>query len=94
MLFIFEKPGVYGFWMKNMVIPVDIIFIDENKKVVHIEERVQPCENDPCKIYRPKSPVKYVLEVKAGFIRENFPLCVSNTEGCLSVEIGLLEEKR
>jgi uncharacterized membrane protein (UPF0127 family) len=43
MLFIFEKTGWYPFWMKNTYIPLDIIWLNENKEVVHIKEEAQPC---------------------------------------------------
>jgi len=65
MLFVFEKPGVYNFWMKNCKIPLDIIWLDENYKVVAISPNNQPCGVDDC----PSIPgvfAKYVLEINAG----------------------------
>jgi hypothetical protein len=52
MLFVFEKPGIYGFWMKNTLIPLDIIWLDENFKVVYIKENVQPCLEENCPIFK------------------------------------------
>jgi uncharacterized membrane protein (UPF0127 family) len=69
MLFVFEKPDRYGFWMKEMNFSIDIIWIDASKKIVHIEERVSP-ESYP-KIYIPDAQALFVLEVPAGFVTEN-----------------------
>ncbi|MBW2995533.1 DUF192 domain-containing protein [Candidatus Woesearchaeota archaeon] len=66
MLFVFEKSDIYGFWMKNTLIPLDIIWIDENKTIVHINKDTQPCKQDPCLSYRPEKEAKYVLELSAG----------------------------
>jgi|CXWK01.1.fsa_nt_gi uncharacterized membrane protein (UPF0127 family) len=69
MLFVFEKPDLHGFWMKEMNFSIDIIWIDASKKIVHIEERVSP-ESYP-KIYIPDAQALFVLEVPAGFVTEN-----------------------
>jgi len=65
MLFLFEKPDFYGFWMKDMLFSIDIIWIDKDKKVVHMEKSVSP-ETYP-KSFVPSALAKYVLEVPAGF---------------------------
>src|SRR3989339_1641882 len=64
MLFIFEKEDFYSFWMKDMLFPVDILWIDSNFKVVHAEKSVLP-ETYPKSFY-PKSKSLYVLEISAG----------------------------
>ena len=62
-LFIQEKPMNAGFWMKNTLIPLDIIFIDENNKIVNIEPAV-PCPPDTeCPLYKSASEVLYILEL-------------------------------
>ena len=66
MLFIFEKADYYTFWMKDTLIPLDIIWIDENKEVVFISKDTQPCEEDPCPSFGPGKPAKYVLEINSG----------------------------
>lgn len=43
MLFVFEKTGWYPFWMKNTYIPLDIIWLNENKEVVYVKEEAKPC---------------------------------------------------
>jgi len=65
MLFIFPEEGEYGFWMKNTLISLDIIWIDENQKIVHIE-KAEPCTEEPCKVYRPTADAIYVLEINSG----------------------------
>lgn len=67
MLFIFEKDGNYPFWMKNTLIPLDIIWVNGNKEVVFISENNQPCpEESPCLSVNPGKNAKYVLEINGG----------------------------
>ena len=66
MLFIFPQTGDYPFWMKNTLIPLDMIWIDENHKVVHVSANVPPCKADPCPNYPPNAPARYVLELAGG----------------------------
>ena len=64
MLFIFQKPDKYGFWMKDMNFPIDILWIDSNYKIIHIEKSLAP-KSYP-KVFYPEAPVQYVLEIPAG----------------------------
>jgi len=66
MLFLFPETAVYPFWMKNTLIALDIIWIDENLTIVHIARDVPPCKADPCPSYPPKAAARYVLELAAG----------------------------
>jgi len=70
MLFIFKESKKYGFWMKNTYIPLDIIWINQEKEVVFIKERAQPCESNLCQAIYPDKKAKYVLEVNQGVIDE------------------------
>lgn len=65
MLFLFEKENFYGFWMKNTLIPLDIIWFDKEKKVVDIQT-LQACTEKPCDSHVPTTKAQYVLEVNAG----------------------------
>ncbi len=64
MLFVFERESIYPFWMKNTVIPLDIIWLDTDGKVVDIQT-AQPCTSDPCPSYIPSWSGFYVLEINA-----------------------------
>jgi len=66
MLFLLGGEGIPGFWMKNTLIPLDIIWIDSAWKVVDIDHAV-PCTSILCGTYSPPTPVKYVLEVNGGY---------------------------
>ncbi|NUN11969.1 metalloregulator ArsR/SmtB family transcription factor [Candidatus Micrarchaeota archaeon] len=66
MLFIFEEPGLHKFWMKDTLIPLDIVFLNEDFEVVTTHSKVSTCDAY-CPGYSPTSKAKYVLEFNAGF---------------------------
>ncbi|NTV29258.1 MAG: DUF192 domain-containing protein [Candidatus Omnitrophica bacterium] len=66
MWFVFPEPGVYGFWMKNVSFPLDMIWLDPDYLVVHVEKNVPPCLQDPCPDYNPGVSALYVLEIAGG----------------------------
>lgn len=68
MFFVFENPGSYGFWMKDMTFDLDFIWI-YNGHVVDLTENVS--HNNQERIYQPKLPVTEVLEINAGFVKRN-----------------------
>ncbi len=70
MLFIFDSEELNSFWMKNTLIPLDIIWIDENKEVVFLKENFLPCLEENCETVSPSERAKYVLEVNAGIAKE------------------------
>ena len=68
MLFLFDKPSKQGFWMNKMNFPIDIIWLDSNNKVVHIEKQLEPCKLFlACPVYNPEVDSLYVIELRAGF---------------------------
>lgn len=69
MLFIFPETDSYSFRMKNTRIPLDIIRLDEDLRVVDIQT-AQPCLQDPCQSYRPLAPSRVVLEINAGLSQQ------------------------
>lgn len=69
MFFVFDTDDVYGIWMKDMNFGLDILWFDENLKIVHIEENVSP-ETYP-KVFYSATPALYVLEVNQGFVKEH-----------------------
>jgi len=70
MLFVFEDSDFRSFWMKDTLIPLDMVFIDENLEIVNIEHAA-PCLEEVCDIYASTEKVKYVLEVNGNFTIEN-----------------------
>jgi len=66
MLFIFEEEKEYPFWMKNTLISLDIIWINQGKEVVFIGKDIQPCLKENCESIKPDKKAKYVLELNAG----------------------------
>jgi uncharacterized membrane protein (UPF0127 family) len=68
MLFRFDAPGRYGFWMKNVRIPLDIIWLDARSRVAWIVEWAEPCAADPCPMHVPAADAICVLEVVGGFV--------------------------
>ena len=72
MLFVFEEPLRHTFWMKDMKFPIDIIWLDSNGKIVHIEENLMPCPLVLiCPSYAPNTDSQYVLETIAGFAQRH-----------------------
>lgn len=66
MLFIFDKPQQLSFWMKNTLIPLDMVFIGENHKIVRVQKSAMPCKSDPCPTFGSGVPAQFVLEVNGG----------------------------
>jgi len=75
MLFTFDQAQPWTFWMKNTKIPLDIIWMNEKKQIVHIEANVPICtrSDDGCRQYQPNEPALYVLELGGG-MAEHFKL--------------------
>lgn len=67
MIFVFPEEKNQNFWMKNVLIPLDVIFISSNGRINEIAT-LNPCYEDPCPIYNSKNPAKYVIEVNADSI--------------------------
>ena len=66
MLFLFDTPGEHHFWMKNTMIPLDMIWMDAAGKVVYVSANTPPCQADPCRTYGPNQPASQVLEIAGG----------------------------
>ena len=64
MLFIFNQPEIQRFWMHNTPLSLDMIFVDENRRILNIAESTTPMSKQT---YSSRGPAKYVVEVKAGF---------------------------
>lgn len=69
MLFEFSQPGDYGFWMKDMNFPIDILWADQSGTVVTIWPNLSPATYPQS--FHPASPAQYVLELPANFAAQN-----------------------
>ena len=66
MLFLFPVEARRSFWMKNCRISLDILYFDEDLKLVSVAENAKPCRTTRCPSYPSTGPAKYVLELNAG----------------------------
>ena len=66
MLFVFADEEVRSFWMKNTLITLDMIFINNERQVVDLHHSVPPCPGDPCPSTTSALPARYVLEIAGG----------------------------
>lgn len=64
MLFVFPRPTTGGFWMKNTLVPLTIVFFDSRGKRVR-RLSMTPCRSDPCPIYDPGRSYRFALELRA-----------------------------
>ena len=73
MIFLFDEPGYYPFWMKNTLIPLDMFWLDVEGQVVSVAHSVPPCKADPCPSYPPdpNRQALYVVEVVSGFAKRH-----------------------
>ena len=78
MLFVFEEAAFHGIWMKNCKFPIDIVWLDEERRVVHVQEGAPPCTKEPCDVYYPLRRASYVIEINAGQARKE-KLAVGST---------------
>ncbi len=74
MIFVFNEPGIYSLWMLNMQFSLDMIWLDENGNIVHLEENIPPCKSATeimaCQSIIPNGNALYILEVTSGFVKE------------------------
>ena len=66
MIFVFGQEADHHFWMKNTMIPLDMIWMDASGKVIFVSANTPPCKADPCATYGPDAPARQVLEIAGG----------------------------
>lgn len=73
LLFYHGKPGYYQYWMYQVRVPLDIIWIDSRRQVVEVVHRAQPCPGprERCPVYGGTREAQYVLELRAGMAQAN-----------------------
>lgn len=65
MLFVFENPGMHSFWMRNTLIPLDILWLDGENKVIDLISAT-PCKEMPCPSYLPSAEATQAIELNSG----------------------------
>ena len=68
-LFIFDTPAFHSIWMKDMLYPIDIMWVNDDNKIIHIEKNTMP-ESYPT-MFVPEKPALYVIEAATGFVSTN-----------------------
>ena len=66
MVFVYPESGWHSFWMKNTLVPLDIIWLDDEFGVIHMQTPAPPCKADPCPSFGPMRASRFVLEARAG----------------------------
>jgi uncharacterized membrane protein (UPF0127 family) len=66
MLFCFPRAGAHPFWMRNTRIPLDIIWLDSDGRVVHLVRNARPCPGGDCPRFYSPAPARYVIEINSG----------------------------
>lgn len=66
MWFIMPPDRELVFWMKDMLIPLDMLFFNADKQLVSVVASAQPCARQPCSYYRSSASASFVLELPAG----------------------------
>lgn len=65
LLFAFDGLDFHAIWMKNCRFPIDIVWLDEQQRVVHVATAVPPCAKEPCPVYQPLQRALFVVEMNA-----------------------------
>ena len=67
MLFVFPTEQQLNFWMKNTLIPLDVLYFDAGGHFIS-SQAMEPCRADPCALYPSEAPARFALEMGAGFV--------------------------
>ena len=72
MIYIFEENGLHRVQTREYRFPIDIIWVDESRHVVHMLESAEPCKKDPCPFYGPPpESARYVIQAETGFLKKS-----------------------
>ena len=70
MLYIFASSDLHRLHTRGFKVPVDMIWLDESRYVIHLVEHAQPCDQEPCPFFGPPpTNARYVIQAAAGFAR-------------------------
>ena len=67
LLMVFPSEGKWGIWMKDMNFPIDIVWLNKNKKVIYIVKNAPPSDSTAT-VFAPNNPAKYIVELPAGTV--------------------------
>lgn len=70
MFFVFQEEDIHSFWMKNTLIPLDIIWINDKGEIIFISGNTAPCRENFCPTIGPDKKAKYVLEINGGLAQK------------------------
>lgn len=90
MMLVFDSDERWGIWMKDMNFPLDIIWLDSDKKVVYIVKNAMP-DSYPAETFEPREAARYVVEVPAGSVDEKRIRVGSYAEFDLAERLELFE---
>ncbi len=83
MLFNFDYDAEHGIWMKNMIFPIDVVWLDSKMRIVHIKRDIQPCRKTfGCRTYYAGKKNRFVVEFKAGTARKLGLKIGDSVSGC------------
>lgn len=71
MLFIFADEAPRNFWMKNTLVALDILYLNNQKEVVSIVQNMEPCKTPQCPSYASIKPAMYALELSEGYVKSH-----------------------
>jgi uncharacterized protein len=69
MLFVYPDAQPRSFWMKDTLIPLDILFFDARRRLINVSADTPPCKTARCPTYASTAPARYVLELNAGTVK-------------------------
>lgn len=90
MMLVYDRDDKWRIWMKDMNYPLDIIWLDNDQKVVYIVKNAKP-ESYPEKNFGPKAPARYVLELPAGTVEDKGISYADEAKFDLSEQLGILD---
>ena len=71
MLFVFPASGRHGIWMRNMLFPIDIVWVNSSGNVIDCVQNARPCNTLQCEVFVPSSNAKYIIEARSGFVKRH-----------------------
>lgn len=87
MLFLFPTPAILSFWMKNTLIPLDVLYFDADQNFINMQT-MDPCTVDPCPTYSSTHLATSALELSSGFYEERLAPLLQRKEATLQLRFA------